>query len=130
MESRRVTNPALPRGLYLAQLLLYSWAIYAIVWSAIWAWAGEDRGAVLGLAVVFGFARALAAYGVSNEGKWGYWLGLIVCGVTVVPTLDDLVHQPSLLLHVDFLVLIALPIAVFFYLLDPSSRDYARTWFR
>ena len=130
MESRRVTNAALPRGLYLAQLLLYVWAIYAVVWSGIFAWAGDDRGGVLVLAVLFGFARALAAYGVSNEGKWGYWLALLVCGITVIPTLNDLVHQPSLLLHPDFLVLLALPIAVFFYLLEPSSRDYERTWFR
>ena len=130
MESRRVTNPALPRGLYVAQLLLYVWAVYAIVWSGIWAWAGEDRGGALALAFMFGFARALAAYGVSNEGKWGYWLGLIVCGVTIIPTVNDVVHQPSLLLHPDVLVLFVLPFAVFFHLLEPSSRDYARTWFR
>lgn len=123
-------NAAMPRGLYWAQVGLYLWAAYDLVWTAVGVWAGSATGATLMQSILFGIARALAAYGVSNEGKWGYWLGLIVCGTTIMPALNEVVHRLSLLLHPDFLVLIVLPVAIFFSLLEASSRDYERTWFR
>jgi hypothetical protein len=123
-------NAAMPRGLYWAQVGLYLWAAYDVVWTGIAVWAGDATGATMMESVLFALIRSLAAYGVSNEGKWGYWLGLIVCTITTIPALNTLVHEPSSLLHPDFLLLLVLPISVFFGLLDASSRDYERTWFR
>ena len=130
MESRRVVNAAMPRGLYAGQVGLYLWAAYDLVWTAISVWSGTATGATLAEAVLFGIVRALAAYGISNEGKWGYWLGLIACGITIIPALNEIVHRPSSLLHPDFLVLLVFPVVIFFSLLEASSRDYERTWFR
>jgi hypothetical protein len=130
METRRTTNATLPAGLYWAQIGLYAWAIYAIGWTMGAAVSGIGSGNWVVLALFFGSARALAAYGVSNEGKWGYWMALIVCAISIVPTLNDLVHDLSLLLHPGFYPLLGLPVAIVFCLLEPSSRDYERTWFR
>jgi len=130
MESRRVMNAAMPRGLYLAQVGLYLWAGYDVVWTAIAVWAGTATGATMMQAVLFALVRSLAGYGISNEGRWGYWLALLACVATVVPALKTLVYQPSLLLHPDFVLLLVLPITIFFWLFEPSSRDYGRTWFR
>jgi hypothetical protein len=127
METRRLTNPAMPRGLYWGQVGLYLWAGYALLQAIV---VGEFAGAAIVWLMVFGFVRFFAAYGISNENKWGYWMGLVVCALTIIPTLNSLVHEPGLLFHPDFLLLLVAPVAIFFSLLEPSSRDYARTWFR
>ncbi len=117
----------MPRGLYWGQVGLYLWAAYALVRAIL---VGEFAGGAIVWLMVFGFVRVFAAYGISNENKWGYWMGLVVTALTIIPTLYALVHGPSLALHPDFLLLLVAPVAIFFSLLEPSSRDFARTWFR
>ena len=123
-------NDAMPRGLVWAQGGLYLWAAFAIIRSGILTSMGDLPASALFLAFVVGVVRALAAYGVSNENRWGYWLGLIACAVTILPTLDDLVHRPSLLVHPDFLVLLIIPLGVAMCLLNPASRDFSKMWFK
>ena len=123
METRRLVNAAMPRCLVWAQVGLYLLAALAFV-------QGVLTGVFPVLAFLAGLVRLLAAYGIANEGKWGWWLGLLVCGIGLVPTLVDLVRDPTLAWHPEVLVLVGIPIAVFFCLLEPSSRDFQRTWFR
>jgi hypothetical protein len=78
---------------------------------------------------VFAMARVAAAYGLSNERKWGYSLGLAVCALTFVPTLSDMVQRPTLLIRLDFVVLLIFPVAIAACLLRPTCRDFVRTWF-
>jgi hypothetical protein len=122
METRRLMNAAMPGGLYWAQFGLYGWAAYAVMRSVI-----VDELSFW--TMVCGVARVAAAYGLSNERKWGYSLGLAVCALTIIPTLDDLVHRPTLLIRLDFVVLLVFPVAIAFCLLRPTCRDFVRTWF-
>jgi Predicted membrane protein (DUF2127) len=122
METRRLMNAAMPGGLYWAQFGLYGWAAYAFMRSII-----VDELSIW--TMVFGLARVAAAYGLSNERKWGYSLGLAVCALTIIPTLNDLVQRPSLLIRGDFIILLIFPVAIVFSLLRPTCRDFVKTWF-
>jgi len=130
METRRLMNDAMPRGLVWAQLGLYTWAVYAIARTGILLSKSELPASALVLSFATGIFRSLAAYGVSNENRWGYWAALAACAATSLPTLDDVVHEPTLLLHPDFLLLLIIPLVVVMCLLNPASRDFAKMWFK
>lgn len=123
MESRRALNPAMPATLVWAQLALYLGALYA-----------AGRGFALlrfpAWELLIGCWEALAAYGVANERRWGWRLGLVSAVVSVLPALDELVRSPGVALHPDFLVLAAIPIAAVCCLGEASARDFQRAWFR
>lgn len=123
-------NDAMPRGLVWAQLGLYTWAGFAIVRTGILLARGEAPASALVLAFAAGIFRALAGYGISNENRWGYWAALLACAVTTLPSLDDLVHAPTLLVHPDFLVLLIFPLVIAMCLLNPASRDFTKMWFK
>lgn len=123
-------NDAMPRGLVWAQLGLYTWAGVAIIRSGVLLFRGEAPASALVLAFAAAIFRGLSAYGISNENRWGYWLALLTCAVSTLPTLDDLVHGPALLLHPDFLLLLIIPLVVVLCLLNPASRDFAKMWFK
>jgi hypothetical protein len=63
-----------------------------------------------------------AGWGIANEKKWGYWLGL---GLTVVEVIYLVLHiwYGSVITLLFYIALVAL-------LLHPESRAYRRTWFR
>lgn len=121
MESRRFLNDAQPRPLFLAQFALYVWALYAVLQSIATGFSV--------LVLLFGLVRVLAAWGLSEEGRWAYWLSLIVSAASLVPVLNDVVHRPGLLLHIDVLLLLAFPVIVISLLTHPQSRDFERVWF-
>jgi hypothetical protein len=121
VESRRFLNDAQPRPLFLAQFALYAWAVFAVLQSIFTGFSA--------LVLLFSLVRVLAAWGLSEEGRWAYWLSLIVSALSLVPVLNDVVHRPGLLLHPDFLVLLAFPIIVISLLTHPASRDFERVWF-
>ena len=123
-------NDAMPQGLVWAQLGLYLWAGYAVVRTGVLLSKGELPASALVLVLATGVLRALAAYGISNENRWGWWLALVACAAATLPTLDDVVHAPTLLLHPDFLVLLIIPLVVVMCLLNPASRDFAKMWFK
>ena len=122
MESRRLLNDAQPRPLFLAQFALYVWAPFTVVQSVLSGFSAY----VLLLAPLL----ALMAWGLSNESRWAYWMGIIVSALSLIPVLNDLVHRPSLLLHIDFLGRLAFPLIVIGLLTQPESREYERVWFQ
>jgi len=122
METRRLVNDSQPRSLFWAQVALYVWAAYPFVRMII---EGEPSP----WPVLFGLGAAFAAYGISNEGKWAYALGLGVAVLSLLPVIDDAVHRPTLLLMPDFLLLLAVPPTIIVLLRNPSARDYVRVWF-
>ena len=122
METRRLVNESQPRSLFFAQVALYLWAVYPFARMII---EGEPSP----WPVIFGLAAAFAAYGISNEGTWAYWLAIGVAVLSLFPVIDDAVHRPSLLLTPDFLLLLVIPPAIILFLRNPSARDYVRVWF-
>jgi DNA-binding CsgD family transcriptional regulator len=89
MESRRALNPAMPTALVLAQLGLYLGAVYAV---------GRGMAALRfpGWELLIGCWQLLAAYGIANERRWGWRLGLAAAAVSVLPAVDQFVRSPAI----------------------------------
>jgi hypothetical protein len=106
METRRWTNPSQPQTLQIAVLLLYINAVFGLIYGAL--------GTPLGIVLVVG--GVIAGFGIANEKRWGYGLGLVVAFVDVLLSLGNIL---SLMFAVALVAL----------LLHPQSRDYQRSWF-
>jgi hypothetical protein len=74
----------------------------------------------IGLALVVG--QVAAGWGIANERKWGYWLGVALAFLLVAFAVVSLSFG-SIVSLLFYGALVAL-------LLHPQSRAYRRTWFR
>ena len=71
--------------------------------------------------------RASAGYGVANEKRWGYWLGIVLAGLTALLSLLLVrldIGLRGIVLNLAFMVVL---VALF---LHPQSREYQRIWFK
>jgi hypothetical protein len=119
METRRWTNPSQPQTLQIAVFLLYINAVFGVIFPTI------------ALLTLSGLLGALGAYGIANNRRWGYRLGVAASSVEVallvaLPLLD---FGPEVLFNLRYLIIIVIPIALFCALLHPESRDHQRIWF-
>lgn len=120
METRRWTNPSQPQTLYIAVFLLYIDAAFSLL-----------LGGFLNPLVLVVAAGAIAAgFGIANEKKWGYWLGVVVATLNLLPFVlyvgghgVGAIFSPALLMQALF------PVALFALLVHPMSREYQRIWF-
>ena len=112
MNERRWFNPNQPQTLQIAVILLYLDAVFLLIGGALGLW----------LFFVTMVAMAAGAFGIANEKKWGYALGL---AGAILNLLAPFVYGlGSNILNLIFSVaLVAL-------LVHPMSRDYQRIWFR
>ena len=111
MEARRWTNPSQPQTLQIAVFLLYINAFFALLGFspiALLVAAGDVGG----------------GFGIANERRWGYNLGLLMAFLPFVLT----IISGGALIGTD-LVTLAVEIALIALLLHPQSRDYQRIWF-
>lgn len=101
-----------PQTLQIAVFLLYIGAVFALL-----------RGGVLIAA-----GGAAAGYGIANEKKWGYGLGI---AVALLPFLILLVVGSNFtrVLRHDPIGLM-FDIALVALLVHPQSREYQRIWFK
>jgi Flp pilus assembly protein TadB len=74
----------------------------------------------IGTIIVIG--QVAAGFGIANEKKWGYWLGVVLMALQVA----------FLVLYFSPYVIINLMIygAMLALLLHRQSREYRRIWFR
>jgi hypothetical protein len=117
MQTRRWIDPSQPQTLQIAVFLLYAQAVMTLLFGGFVY--------VDGLVVVVG--GVAAGYGIANEQKWGYGLGLLVAifpFVYRVATVD--------LAHVFSVGIIELmfEVALVVLLLHRQSREYERIWFK
>jgi hypothetical protein len=119
METRRWTNPSHPQTLQIAVFLLYANAVLALLF-----------GSPL-LLLLCSIAGAIGAYGIANSRKWGYQLAVASSSVEMVllVVLPFLSYGPELVLNLQYLILIVFPVALFFALVHPESREHQRIWF-
>jgi hypothetical protein len=124
MQTRRWTNPSQPQTLQIAVFLFYINAVFGVLFGQILFWFP------IGLLGVVG--AAAAGFGIANERKWGYWLGVAVAGVmvTLEVALPLVLDGLGLILSPLFLISALFPVALFALLLHPMSRDYQRIWFQ
>jgi hypothetical protein len=111
MEARRWTNPSQPQTLQIAVFLFYINAFFAVLGFG-----------VLSLLVAAGDIGS--GFGIANERRWGYNLGL---AMAFLPFALTLLYGGGLI-GTD-LVTLAFEIALIALLLHPQSRDYQRIWF-
>jgi hypothetical protein len=116
MESRRWVNPSQPQTLQIAVFLLYFNAVFTLIF---------DLGALGLLGLLIAVGAGAAGYGVANEQKWGYGLGL---AMAFLPFALRLLVGGSLL-GPSFINLM-FEVALVALLLHPQSRDYQRIWFK
>ena len=119
METRRWTNPTQPQTLQIAVFLLYIDAVFSVLFGGITN--------PLRLFVVFG---AGAGFGIANEKRWGYWLGVAVAIVGLLPFVLAIVNDGvGSALNLNFLLFLIMPLALFGLLFHQQSREYQRIWF-
>ena len=119
MASRRFLNPAQPQTLLIAVYLLYFQAAFLL-----FALLVNGTFPPLFVAIVVG--QFAAGYGIANEFKWGYALGI---GMAVLPFALRFFASGNPLASADLLNLM-FEIALVALLLHPLSRDYQRIWFK
>ncbi|MDQ1374055.1 MAG: hypothetical protein QOJ09_1393 [Actinomycetota bacterium] len=140
METRRWMNQSQPQTLVVGVFLLYATAVFNLLFGlhdAPYADAYihlthslSGTNTLLNLTRFVVVVGAVAAgYGIANERKWGYKLGLVVAAVPLVVLLYVcIVYQISPL---DFPVISTLfNVALFALLVHPQSREYQRIWFK
>ena len=119
MQQRRYLNPSQPQTLQIAVMLLYLNAAFGILTilliGALW-W-------VIGIMV----GQAAAGYGIANERKWGYYLGVAMAALPFA--LRTYYGGIGNVLGADAITLL-FEIALIALLLHPQSRDYQRIWFK
>lgn len=115
MQTRRWLNPSQPQTLQIAVFLLYLNAVFLAL-----------SGLGL-LSIVLVAAGVASGYGIANERRWAYLLGI---GVALCPFLLRLVYLgPGDTLGYAFTIGGLFDIALVALLLHPQSRDYQRVWF-
>lgn len=119
-EPTRWINQSQPQTLYMAQVLLYINAAIAFLLGGF--------ASTIGL--VFIAAGVGAAFGIANEKRWGYMLGVGVAGLRVLFLLWALLIDLRLILSLNFLIASVFPVALLLLLLHPQSREHQRIWFR
>ena len=117
MQTRRWVDPSQPQTLQIAVFLLYAQAVLLLLFGAFLS--------VIGLALIAGGIGA--GYGIANEQKWGYGLGLLVA---FFPFLARVALNGLNNVFTTDIISLMFEIALVVLLLHPQSREYERIWFK
>ncbi|MBV9040877.1 MAG: hypothetical protein JOZ68_07720 [Acidimicrobiia bacterium] len=118
MEQRRWVNQTQPQTLQIAVFLLYLTAVFNFI--------DLLRIHAFPLVFVAGIAGSVAAgYGIANERKWGYILGIVMA----LWPFGERVWYGGSVFGADIITLL-FEVALVALLLHPQSRDYQRIWFK
>ena len=125
VKTRRFVNPSQPQTLYSATFLLYFNAAFGLLFgSSPLFFFGFLPGLVLTLGMAAG------GYGIANEKRWGYYLGVGTAGLSLVPFAAYVVSNGlGSLFQLALLMSLVFPVALFVLLVHPMSRQYQRIWF-
>jgi hypothetical protein len=119
-QPTRWVNRNHPQTLYIATILLYIDAVFAVLGGAI----GSGYGLLIALGSV------VAGLGIANDKRAGWYLGIAVSAIIPFFLARHLwVNGLDELLNLDFLLLAIFPIAQLTALVHPMSRSYTRVYF-
>jgi uncharacterized membrane protein (DUF2068 family) len=113
MPSNRWLDRTQPQTLYIAVILLYINAVFGLL----------SGFSPINLAIVVG--QVGAGWGIANEKKWGYFLGLVMAFLPFIIRLVFL-HNPFATTFIGLMF----EVAMVALLLHPQSREYQRIWFK
>ncbi len=123
MEPRVWVNRHQPQTLYIAQLLLYFRGGIALVFGVLLG------GSFTLLSLLFAVAEVAAGYGIANERRWGYRLGVAVAAIALLVALLVLLRNFG---RFDRLfgqsIGLLFDVALVALLLHPMSLGYQRYW--
>ena len=124
MERRRWLNQAQPQTLQIAVFLFYLNAASFLIFTGLLSSRFSRIDFELLTAIALYAAQVAAAYGIANEQRWGYGLGVGVAGLALVLALiGSMIFRRNIIGLMFDVALLAL-------LLHPQSRDYQRIWFK
>jgi len=102
----------------MATFLLYINSVFSLLFGF----------SVIGLAIAVG--GIAAGFGIANEQRWGYLLGVVVAVVGLVPLILYIAANGlSSIFDVTLLLSALFPVALFALLVHPMSRNYQKIWF-
>ncbi len=121
MEPRVWVNRHQPQTLYIAQLLMYFQGGLGLLFAVIGA-----RGLTV-YSLVIAAGKLAAAYGIANEMRWAYKLGVVIAALPILVLLLLAVTNDVGWLWADPIGLL-FDIALLALLLHTHSRSYQRYW--
>jgi len=116
-DDRRWFDGSQPQTLQGAVMLCYLTAAFGLI------------GIVLGaypLAEIIPLGLGAAGFGVANEKRWGYRLGVVLAGLNVLIDLLVLVAFGAF----SFVLTLLFAVVLLGLFLHSQSREYERIWFR
>ncbi len=120
MRPRRWVNPHQPQTLYIAQLLLYFRGGFGLLFALLGA-----RLTPFTLLITAG--ELIAAFGIANEMRWAYKLGVVVAAFPLALLLLAALTVDPAWLWSDLIGLM-FDVALLALLLHSQSRNYQRYW--
>lgn len=127
MSDQIWVNNRQPQTLYISQILMYIRGGFGILFGALFALGSAGLlGIVYVLLTTVGMIAA--AFGIANEKKWGYRLGIAAAIAPLVLVALDVVFN-VINVRVD-IIGIMFDIALVALLVHPMSQDYAKVWFK
>ncbi|MEM8705516.1 MAG: hypothetical protein AAGE98_03615 [Actinomycetota bacterium] len=134
MSDQIWVNNRQPQTLYIAQIIMYFRGVMAILLGGALFSLGNVSlfgstllGAAYTLLITVGMIAG--AYGIANEKKWGYQLGVAAAGAPLALRVVVLFIAGIEALTFDTIGLM-FDIALIALLLHPMSKDYQKVWFR
>jgi hypothetical protein len=114
VNDRKFVNQYQPQTLYIATVLLYISAVFDLLSFAP-------------LLMVAAVLMGAAGYGIANELRWGYSLGL---AVSVFRLVLLLALYGTAVLGFPLILTLMFDVAMVALLAHPQSREYQRIWFK
>jgi uncharacterized membrane protein (DUF2068 family) len=114
MPANRWLDRTQPQTLYIATVLLYINGVFEVIF-----------GGLSLIAVALAAGQIAAGYGIANEKRWGYFLGVVMAFLPFVLQLLFF-HNP----FATNIITLMFEIALVALLLHRQSREYQRIWFK
>ncbi len=116
---KRFLDPSQPQTLQIGVLLLYVNAAFKLLGGAFFS--------IIGLVLVG--ALAGGGYGIANEQRWGYQVGVGAAFANLLLPIA-IFGLDAAFSNAFFLLGVIFDVALVALLLHPHSREYQKIWFR
>jgi hypothetical protein len=116
-EGRKWFDSSQPQTLQGAVMLCYITAAFALLYIILGSYP---------LANLVPLGLGVSGYGIANERRWAYVLGLVLAGLNVIDDLGIMFVYAAL----SFILTLLFAVVLFALLVHPQSREYQRIWFK
>ena len=129
MQTRRWVNPTQPQTMQIAVFLLYFTAASLLLFGLDTQYRVVFKDSITLLRLLLPVGAVAAGWGIANEKKWAYPLGIAVAALPLAVRIYISFKYEVSPLDYDLIGLL-FDVALIALLLHPQSRDYQRIWFR